>query len=499
MRKNEYDPKIRKLKGGLNEKDCKMIDAFFASLEEKIDLNILKRNLLFDHFCNAFDYYLDHGYSVKEIVSLMDPEHLGSFYKDNKRSYFSLDNAAIVYPLGMKYGQMPLFRLSADLKEDIVPSILQVAMDFTIKRFPTFSAVIKTGLFWHYLETTSNIPLVEEEKDIPCKPISIILRSFRSFRVFYYKKRISIEYFHAITDGTGGMIFLNSLISEYLRLLNHPQTYADNVLNVDEEVKEEELVNEFRNTTAVKDFNTFLDKSSLQLDGKLEKIEMKRIIHFDMDIDEVKQIAKKYDGSVTAYFLAVLFMASKNCISAKKGLVNIQVPVNMRKFNGSKTLRNYSMYFSASKEINEISDLKELVPDMKQQILEKGREEIMNQMMATTENLIKALFHVPIFLKIPVAQIAYGYLGNSIIASCLSNLGQIKVPEGMEPYISHYDFLLVPARPNRATSTLVSFRDRIRLTITKATVDTKYEEEVYRILKEDGLHIRLEGSEEYES
>ncbi len=475
-----------------------MIEAFFASLEERIDLNILKRNLLFDHFCNAFDYYLDHGYSVKKIVSLMDPEHLGSFYKDNKRSYFSLDNAAIVYPLGMKYGQMPLFRLSVDLKEDIVPSILQIALDFTIKRFPTFSAVIKSGLFWHYLETTNNILLVEEEKDIPCKPISIVLRSFRSFRVFYYKKRISIEYFHVLTDGTGGTIFLNTLLGEYLRLLDHPHGYAENVLNVDEAVKPEELVNEFPKTTATKDYGTFLDKTSLQLDGKLDKIEMKRIIHYDMPIAEIKEAARKYGGSITAYVLSVLLQASRKCISAKKGLVNIQVPVNMRKFNGSKTLRNYSMYFSASKEISEIGELEDLVPEIQAQIKEKGSQAIMDQMMATTEKVIQALQHVPIFLKIPVMQIVYGWLGNNIIASCLSNLGVIEVPDEMEPYVDHYDFLLVPARPNRATSTLISFRDRLRLTITKATADPSYEEEVYRILQEDGMHIRLEGSEEYE-
>ena len=499
MRKNEYDPKIRKLKGGLNENDSRMIDTFFASLEERIDLNILKRSLLFDHFCNAFDYYLDHGYPVEQIVMLLDPEHLGSFYKDNRRSYFSLDNAAIVYPLGMKYGQMPLFRLSAELKEEIVPCILQIALDFTIKRFPTFSAVIKTGLFWHYLETTNNILLVEEEKDIPCKPISIFLRSFRSFRVFYFKKRISIEFFHVLTDGTGGMIFLNTLLSEYLRLLGHPKSHAENVLDIDEDVKPEELVNEFPKSTAAKDFATFLDKSSLQLDGKLDKIEMKRIIHYDMPIEEVKKTARRYGGSVTAYILAVLFQASRKCISAQKGLINIQVPVNMRKFNGSKTLRNYSMYFSASKEINEIGSLEDLVPEIQTQIKEKGSQAIMDQMMATTENVIQALQHIPIFLKIPVMQIVYGYLGNNIIASCLSNLGLVKVPETMEPYIDHYDFLLVPARPNRATSTLISFRDRLRLTITKATADVSYEEEVYRILQEDGLPIRLEGSEEYES
>ena len=38
------------------------------------------------------------------------------------------------------------------------------------------------------------------------------------FRIRYYDKRIAIEYFHALTDGYGGMTFLLTLTAEYLRL-----------------------------------------------------------------------------------------------------------------------------------------------------------------------------------------------------------------------------------------------------------------------------------------
>ncbi|MBQ3994580.1 MAG: hypothetical protein II638_06970, partial [Erysipelotrichaceae bacterium] len=122
--------------------------------------------------------------------------------------------------------------------------------------------------------------------------------------------------------------------------------------------------------------------------GKLSNVNMTRIVHFIMDSDKLNQVSKSYGGTVTAYITSLLFMAAKKCISREEGLFNIQIPINMRKFNGSNTLRNYSMYFNASMDIKDIHDLKDLVPEIGKQIVEKGSQETMNQMMMTTGKLI---------------------------------------------------------------------------------------------------------------
>ncbi len=43
-----------------------------------------------------------------------------------------------------------------------------------------------------------------------------------SFQVSYYEKRINFEVFHALTDGTGAMHFLQELVSNYLKKA-HPE------------------------------------------------------------------------------------------------------------------------------------------------------------------------------------------------------------------------------------------------------------------------------------
>ena len=95
---------------------------------------------------------------------------------------------------------------------------MQMALTFTMKRFPSFATTLKKGVFWHYLDTTKRRFSVEQEKDIPCQPLKVSHSGSQSFRALYWENRISVEFFHVLTDGSGGLIFLKTLVAEYLRL-----------------------------------------------------------------------------------------------------------------------------------------------------------------------------------------------------------------------------------------------------------------------------------------
>ena len=490
---------IENLTGGLQDSDKKAIEDFFNQLEEKIDLPMLSEAMLISHFARGFEYYQDHGFDTDRIIEMLDIKNIGDFYQQGRRRYVSLDNAAIIYPLGMKFGQMPMFRLSIELKEEVEPCLLQLALDFTIKRFPLMASVIKNGFFWHYLETTCNIHLIEEERDIPCKPISITRRTMGSFRVLYYKRRISVEFFHVLTDGIGGMTFLKTLVAEYLRLKQIEVTKKEGILDINAPVDDAELVNEFANAQGKSDMSTFVDKKSLQLDGRLSSLNMNRIMHYVMDTDELKNIAHRYDATITSYLTAIMFMAAKRCISAERGVFNIQIPINMRKFNNSRTLRNYAMYFNLTMNIEDINDKETLIRELAKQIKEKGTKEGMNYMMMTTRKVINSLTYLPLFIKVPIVQCVYGYLGNSIIGSTLSNLGLIKVPEEMAEHIEKMYFILVPGIPNRTSSSMVSFGNKSVFTVSMNDKDQSYLEIIYDLMKEDGLNVETEGSVVYES
>lgn len=136
---------ISKIKGGLNIQDSKKIDDFFIELEKHLNVSVFSDDSLFNHYIDAFDYYLSINKNVDEIIELIDLKNLGTFYTDFKREVFPLDNVAVVYPLSLKVNQMAMFRIACTLYEDIIPELLQLALDFTIKRFPSYSAVVKSG------------------------------------------------------------------------------------------------------------------------------------------------------------------------------------------------------------------------------------------------------------------------------------------------------------------------------------------------------------------
>lgn len=485
--------------GGLETKDVEMLNHYVQQLEERIDIPRVQKNEMVHDFLRAIAYYLDHNYSTSEIIERLDLRNLGEYYRNIHETCYMIDNAGVIYPLGLRNGQMQMFRLSITLKEDIVPELLQIAVNFTMKRFPTFAAAVKGGVFWPYLETNHGIIKVEEETDIPCKPISIVLRTSRSLRILYYKKRISIEIFHVVTDGTGGMVFLKTLTNEYLRLLKNVSVCGEGILDINEEVNKEEVKNCFDDAESNKDISMMMGEKSLQLKGKITTIKPSRIFHYEMPLEQLKEVSKKYNSTISAYILALMFIASKRAIDKTSGVFRIQVPINMRQFNQSKTLRNYSMYFGASMDIKDIGDKQSVVDEMKKQLKENVSYDRLSKMMGSTKGIIDMARPVPLFIKIPIGQIAFGYLGNSIYGATFSNLGIIEVGDNIKEYIDYFDFVVVPNSPNRIFCTLLTYEGKSRLMIAKNTQDTTFEEEMLKLLKEDGITIDLYGSPRYES
>lgn len=60
-------------------------------------------------------------------------------------------------------------------------------------------------------------------------------------RLYYFENTISLEAFHSLTDGTGGMYFLRTLTAVYLRLLGHDIPNGHGVLDIHQKPASEEL------------------------------------------------------------------------------------------------------------------------------------------------------------------------------------------------------------------------------------------------------------------
>ena len=471
---------------------------YIPDAETHITLPQREKKKLLGDFDAAIKALKEAQIPDEEIKDRLSSDRLGGFYAHPAIQWYPLDPGEKLYPLSMKQGEMPMFRLSVYFRQNVQPDLLQMALDFTIKRFPSFATTVKSGVFWHYLDSTKRRFVVEEEKGIPCTPMHVASSGSQVFRILYYKNRVSVEFFHVVTDGTGGMIFLKTLASEYLRLCTGVKATGDQVFDVEDAPDSSETANEFLHAKSYKGGSGFTGKPGVQLSGQLSRIKPSRILHLEMPADQLKARAKAHGGSVTAYMLAVMFMAHKFATEEHTGIVQIQVPVNMRKFHPSRTLRNFTMYCFAGLPMDEITTIEEMVPIIHQQLIERAAQEPMDKMMSTSVKMVQGLKPIPRFIKKPVAERLYGFLGDRLISNTLSNLGVVTMPEEHKDLIEKFDFVLGPSVINKAACAMVTYGGTAVFSITKSTVDPSFEERILKVLAEDGLPVSVKGSPLYE-
>ncbi|MBE6754525.1 MAG: hypothetical protein E7559_09315, partial [Ruminococcaceae bacterium] len=162
--------------------------------------------------------------------------------------WMRLDNAAKIYPASTRRSWTPMFRISTTFTEPVDVEVLQSALEKTLRRFPGIAVALKAGLFWNYLDPIKEMPKVQPEGPCPCLPMSRKNLKKCAVRVLYYENRIAVEYFHSLTDGTGGLIFMKTLAAEYLTQKYHIDIPCEEgICDRNEQPKPEELEDSFIN------------------------------------------------------------------------------------------------------------------------------------------------------------------------------------------------------------------------------------------------------------
>ena len=491
---NPFDGYMASLPG----EESARLKEFFSDFERHCDLPWREKRKLKEDFEKALMYYFSLGLSLERALELLDTRNLGGFYARPPVLWFPLDDAAKIYPLSMERGRMSVFRLSVYLKEPVVPEMLQMALDFTIRRFPSFATTLKKGFFWHYLDTTKRRFPVFRESDIPCRPLKVSQSGSLAFRVLYWKNRISLEFFHVLTDGTGGMTFLKVLTGEYLRLMGAAAGPSPELWDINATPSPEKFENAFARVEQKGSASGFMDKSALQMNGRLAEQRPCRILHFKMDAARLYEAAKRHGATVTVYLTALMFLAGRAAIDELQGEQSIQIPINMRKFYPTKTVRNFSLYCGIRLPIDKTEDMEGMIGEIQRQLEQKGSREAMDSMLTATERLVKVLKFVPLAVKQPAARLIYGFLGDKIFTTTLSNMGVVQLPDWMAGHVDCMDFVLGTAISNRASCSLVTVNGRAMFTIAKLTADPSFEEKLYELLEAEGVEVKVEGSGFYE-
>lgn len=420
-----------------------------------------------------------------------------------KTDWYKLDLSAIVYPTLQRRDFSSVYRLSVVLKEDVDPQVLQQAVDLTLPRFPTYKAAIRKGLFWRYLEPNNRPgPFVQEDVKNPCQPMYFKANNRYLVRVYYYGKRIALEAHHSLGDGTGGMCVLQTLTATYLRLLGHNEIENGGfVLDINEEPDKEELEDAYMRYANAKVCPPRLGEKAYRVRGTKEPFYTLNIIDGILSVSEVISVAKKNNATITEYLNSVLLYAllqkQEDDKPVKQRPVKIAMPVNLRRFFPTITLRNFitMIYPGVDPRLGEYT-FEEIVTQvhnyMRYYINEKLLRGDITTNAATQQNPFIRV--VPLFLKDFAVRTFYTKIQDKNSSAGLTNMGALHVPEGMKPYIERFDIYMGQPYSTRTNCAIISFGDILTINFASSIAETDVERYFFRKLVQDGIHVKIESN-----
>lgn len=423
--------------------------------------------------------------------------------RGGRKDWYQLDLSAIVYPTLQRRDFSSVYRLSLLLKEEVDPQVLQRALDLTLPRFPTYKAAIRKGLFWRYLEPNDRPgPFVQEDVKNPCQPMHFKANNRYLVRVYYFRNRIALEAHHSLGDGTGGMCVLLTMTAVYLRLMGcEGIENGGYVLDIDEAPAEEELEDAYMRYANAKVCPPRLQEKAYRVRGTAEPFYTLNIIDGIMSVSEVMAVAKRYKATITEYLNAVLLYAlsakQQEETGARPRPVKIAMPVNLRRFFPSATLRNFitMIYPGVDPRLGEYS-FEEIVVQVHNYMCYHINEKLLRGDITTNAATQRNPFIrvVPLFIKDLVVRTFYTKVQDRNSSAGLTNMGALKVPQGMKPYIERFDIYMGQPFSRRTNCAVISFEDILTVNFASSIVEADVERYFFRRLVQDGIHVKIESN-----
>jgi len=429
--------------------------------------------------------------------------------RDNERKlkWMKLDNTGKIYPASRTSRWNNIFRISANLTDEVDREVLQSALDVTVRRFPSISVRIHRGMFWYYLEEIPHAPKITDEKSYPLARMPFDDIRHCAFRVLVYKKRIACEFFHAVTDGNGALIFLKSLIAEYLSQkygADIPATHG--VLDRLEYPREEEYTDLYPKHKAPVG-RTRQESDAYRILGTPEEDFFCHVTTFMMSSDELVALAHKYGVTLTALLTAVFAKAAMGLQRLdtpsvrRQKEIKILLPCDLRRIFCENTLRNFALYVTPGIDprlgeytVEEIAKI--ISHKMALELTEKNMSAMIYTNVKDEENIILRI--APLFLKNIVMKLFFMLFGEKKSTLSLSNLGRVTLPCEMERYVERMDFTLGTQSTAPYNAGVVSYRGQLNLNVIRNIKEPRLEMALYRVLRDEcGVHVKVESNERY--
>ncbi len=407
-----------------------------------------------------------------------------------------LDNAAKIFPSNIGKRDTKVFRFSCELYEEVVPEILQQALDITIDYFPIFRSVMKKGLFWYYFEQSKLEPIVLPETKPICS--SLYHPDYRTllFEVTYFGRRINFEVFHALTDGTGAMQFLKMLVSQYLKLKYPEKELPSLDYDACTSQKSEDSFQKYYDPKAVG--GKAKRVSAYQIKGSKEPKERLNVIEGVLPVKPLLDLAHQYHTTLTVLLAAVLIrsIGGQMATGDKRKPVILDIPVNLRNYFDSETARNFfgviNVSYHFGERSGELEDIIEQVAHtMQEELTREKLSGIINDYIKIERNAMIRI--VPLPLKDLVLRQA-GKINQREATSALSNIGRTNIPPELRSYIRLFDVI---CSTDRTQLCLCSCGDLLTACFSSVFESTEVQKSFFRTFTELGIAVEVASNDSF--
>ena len=411
--------------------------------------------------------------------------------------WYQLDNAAKIVPSTTGGSDSRVFRITCELKEEVDPEILQGAVTSAAREFPHFSSILKEGMFWYYLDQ-SNLDVEVTPDNLPA--LDTIYREGRRdllYRVNYYGRRINLEMFHVLTDGTGAFEFLKAILTEYIRVrygVEQLQMAVSRAAGSDRQddafgkyYKKEKRKPEGQNSTPARAYH---------LRGDRDENLQNHLLEGTVSVASFLVAARERGATVAELSTALFIKAALGEMSVRdrKLPIVLSVPVNLRNYFPSETARNFfgviNVVFDPALYDGTLESIITVVRESFSKQLRLDQIELtMNSYAALEHNIAVKVVPLPIKNLVISAINAKTQRG---ITGTISNVGKISVPEKMEPYIQKFScFMAAPS----VQVCLCSFKDALVFGVASAFIQQPVIRDFFREMVDMGIEVMLESND----
>ena len=415
------------------------------------------------------------------------------------KKWMRLDNAAKIFPAVKRRDWSNVFRLSATLTQPIDPLLLQEAVRLVAPRFPSMLVSLHRGLFWYYLEQVPEPPRVRPDSSCPLVHMTSRELETCALRVLYFRNRIAVEFFHSITDGNGGLVFLKTLTAAYVSLRDgisippeegvldwhmppDPAEWEDSFLKVAGQV-----------SMSRREENAFRIQGPREQDGFLH------LTVTTVSSEALRTLAKAHGVTITAFLAAVMLQAIMELRPRRSHRwAKVTIPVDLRRLFESRTLRNFALTVNVGVDPRlGAYSLDELCSVVQGQLAMQVTPQQMAARVAANVNPEQALMMkvAPLPLKNLAMRLVYRTVGECKGTLNISNLGLTRLPRELAPHVACLDFIIGPQLTYFNNCSVISWGGLTRINLIRSLRQPELERRFLTKLVALGLEVTVDSNE----